>query len=271
MARERYELTAEVQQAIVAYVRAGGYPHVAAEAAGVPGRVFERWLRRAAEGDERFRALAEAVRQARAQAGWGRRWRRATSGRWTGCAAARASRRRSRPDGRARCGRRGRGGGLVLLEPEAQALFRAMLAGLGAFPEARVALARVAIPIIGRTPIRIKMSAERARSLVRVMLPAALAGELLRRAARHDLDEQRLLRAVLAQQASQPLDVLAHRSRARQHDADVGGRHVHALVEDSAGDDDGILAGLEAVEDVPPLTRLRLVGDGGHEVAAAIS
>jgi hypothetical protein len=144
MAREPYELTAEVQQAIVAYVRAGGYPHVAAEAAGVPGRVFERWLRQAAQGDERFRALAEAVRQARAQARLGAEvaarnerpmdWLRSGPGKqtadspgWTGAVRAAGY----------------EGDGSVLLAPEAQALFHSMLDALAAFPEARLALAGV--------------------------------------------------------------------------------------------------------------------------------
>ena len=46
MARPRYRLTPALQEKIVAYIRAGGFPHVAAEAAGLPRRVFERWLER---------------------------------------------------------------------------------------------------------------------------------------------------------------------------------------------------------------------------------
>jgi hypothetical protein len=60
MARPRYQLTPALQQEILAYVRTGGYPHVAAEAAGVPRHVFERWLTRG--------AFARVVRQAHAQA-----------------------------------------------------------------------------------------------------------------------------------------------------------------------------------------------------------
>src|SRR5438105_11864897 len=70
MSSSRYRLTPAIQQAIVAYTRAGGFPHVAAEAAGVPRAVFARWLRRG-EGRRakaRYRAFADAVRQAAAQA-----------------------------------------------------------------------------------------------------------------------------------------------------------------------------------------------------------
>jgi hypothetical protein len=70
MAPSRFPLTAAVQQTIVAYSRGGGYPHVAAEAAGIPLRVFDRWMRKG-EGrraPERYRAFALAVRQAAAQA-----------------------------------------------------------------------------------------------------------------------------------------------------------------------------------------------------------
>ena len=46
MARPRYRLTPALQEQIVAYIRAGGFPHVAAEAAGLPRQVFARWLER---------------------------------------------------------------------------------------------------------------------------------------------------------------------------------------------------------------------------------
>ena len=66
----RHPLTAEVQQQIVALVRAGGFPHVVAVAAGVPVRVFEYWLRcgRAKKPQPLYRDLLEQVEQAQAQA-----------------------------------------------------------------------------------------------------------------------------------------------------------------------------------------------------------
>ncbi|HJT78992.1 MAG TPA: hypothetical protein VJ739_17485 [Gemmataceae bacterium] len=70
MPRPRPRLTPRVQQQICAFIRAGGFPYVAAEAAGVPVKLFERWLRRGREKDARprYRAFAEAVVQAVAQA-----------------------------------------------------------------------------------------------------------------------------------------------------------------------------------------------------------
>lgn len=65
MSRSRNPLTETVQQAIVAYVRAGGFSHVAAEAAGVPIEVFDDWM---ARPEKRYRDFAQAVRQAQAQA-----------------------------------------------------------------------------------------------------------------------------------------------------------------------------------------------------------
>jgi hypothetical protein len=62
--------TPELQQVIVAYIRAGGFAHVAAEAAGVPRERFGRWLELGgrARGRKEYRLFREAVRQAQAQA-----------------------------------------------------------------------------------------------------------------------------------------------------------------------------------------------------------
>ena len=67
---KRFRLTAQVRQQIVAGIRAGGYPHIAAEAWDVPKAVFDNWLRRghAAKAREPYRLFAGEVRAARAQA-----------------------------------------------------------------------------------------------------------------------------------------------------------------------------------------------------------
>src|SRR5215213_9989170 len=83
-----------------------------------------------------------------------------------------------------------------------------------------------------------------------MVLPPALAGELLGRAAGDDLVEDRLLALLLAQQPAEALDVLADGAGPRQNDADVGRRHVHALVEDLARHHDRVLAAVEALEDL---------------------
>src|SRR5262249_8726448 len=63
-------LTAQFQRDLCAFIRAGAYPHVAAEALGVPHGVFARWLRRgnARDGPQTLRDLADAVRRAAAEA-----------------------------------------------------------------------------------------------------------------------------------------------------------------------------------------------------------
>jgi hypothetical protein len=70
MARHRYVPTADLARQIAAFVRAGGFPHVAAEALGVPREVFEDWLRRGSEGrgPAVYGILFREVLQAHAQA-----------------------------------------------------------------------------------------------------------------------------------------------------------------------------------------------------------
>jgi hypothetical protein len=70
MPRDPQPPTPDVQQQICAFIRAGGFPRVAAEAAGVRADVFARWLRRGRgkRAPAVYRAFAEAVAQAAAQA-----------------------------------------------------------------------------------------------------------------------------------------------------------------------------------------------------------
>src|SRR5262249_25748658 len=63
------QLTPELESQILAGIRAGGFPHVAAAAFGVPRRVFRRWLswgkrRRSAK----YESFAHQVAQAHATA-----------------------------------------------------------------------------------------------------------------------------------------------------------------------------------------------------------
>jgi hypothetical protein len=59
-----------LQEKIVAFIRAGGYAHVAAEGAGLPREVFARWLERGETpgAPASYRAFARAIREAEAQA-----------------------------------------------------------------------------------------------------------------------------------------------------------------------------------------------------------
>jgi hypothetical protein len=142
----RHQLTPAVQQSIVAFLRAGGFPHVAAEAAGVPADVFESWLEKGERprAAAKYRDFADAVRQAVAQARLTAEkdarqekpldWLRNGPGRqtdgsvgWTGPARAPAD--SGPPD--------------PFLTPEVQRLFSALLDALAPFPEARAAVAAV--------------------------------------------------------------------------------------------------------------------------------
>jgi hypothetical protein len=147
MPRDRQTPTPELQQRICAFIRAGGFPRVAAEAAGVPAGVFERWLRR---GKRRrapycYRAFAEAVAQARAQARLAAElqvfdkrpldWLKCGPGRETRTDPGWASAPKPVPGGTA-------AGGLSQ-QPEVLAAFQRLLEALTPFPEARAAAAEV--------------------------------------------------------------------------------------------------------------------------------
>jgi hypothetical protein len=133
-------LTPAVQANILAYIRAGGFPEVAAEAAGVRADVFARWRERgeSAGARPRYRAFARAVRQAAAQARLGAElsvrqdkpfdWLRYGPGRetarspgWTSAARPRAAAAEAP----------------TLAHPAVQRLAAAVLAALADFPEAR--------------------------------------------------------------------------------------------------------------------------------------
>jgi hypothetical protein len=148
--------TPELEQTIAAYIRAGGYPQVAAEAAGVPGGLFDDWMRR---GDSRrgaadCRRFAEAVRQAHAQARLKAEvaalkdrpldWLRSGPGKeaaarpgWTGTVKPRPAAGPEPPS--------------PLLDHALQRLFRACLDALAPFPDAHAAVAQ-ALPDLAPPP-----------------------------------------------------------------------------------------------------------------------
>jgi hypothetical protein len=144
MARTRLLLTAELARQIVAFARAGGFPHVAAEAAGVSRDVFEAWLRRGqGRGAEPYRSFRRDVFQAHAQARLRAEvavledkpfeWLRAGPARDTPAAPGWASPVRPRPPEPA--------GGNFFADPAAQRLVRRLLDMLGPFPDLRAGFA----------------------------------------------------------------------------------------------------------------------------------
>jgi hypothetical protein len=70
MPGSRYKLTAAIREKIVSYIRAGGFPHVAAEAAGLPPEVFKSWMQQGEhpKGRPHYRAFARAVHKAASEA-----------------------------------------------------------------------------------------------------------------------------------------------------------------------------------------------------------
>lgn len=66
----KVRLTPEKTQKILAGIRAGAYPYIAAEANGVPKEVFDDWMSLGSRKNawEPYRSFAEGVREAFAQA-----------------------------------------------------------------------------------------------------------------------------------------------------------------------------------------------------------
>jgi hypothetical protein len=146
MSRKVPPLTAEVEKTITAYVRAGGYPHIAAEAAGISREVFEEWLHRGEAGrPAKYRRFVEKLRQAEAQARLNAEvaafkdkpmdWLKAGPGKetaakpgWSALAKPRAGAAKETP---------------LMMRPDVQAFLRALLQALEPHPEARAAVAAV--------------------------------------------------------------------------------------------------------------------------------
>jgi hypothetical protein len=148
MASPRLRPTPLLCQQICAFIRAGGYAPVAAEAAGVPRQLFARWLARGLKRRARkvYREFAEAIRQAEAQARLAAEmaaykkdalnWLKSGPGREAPGRTGWSMPVRGRP-------RRERRSGNPLLHPTGARLLAALLQALTPFPEARAAAAAV--------------------------------------------------------------------------------------------------------------------------------
>ena len=68
MSGRNIKLTPETQKTIVAFIRSGAFDWVAAEAAGICGKTFRRWMEAGEQGHATYTGFYEAVREARGQA-----------------------------------------------------------------------------------------------------------------------------------------------------------------------------------------------------------
>lgn len=151
-------LTPKIERQIAAFIRAGGFPHVAAEAAGIPRAVFEDWLARSQvpRASKKLKSLYQAVVQAKAQARLTVEiqtlqekpmdWLKSGPGRetadtpgWTAPARPRTEKRQETD---------------LLANPELQQLLRALLDVLTPFPDARAAVEQAYANVSPITPSR---------------------------------------------------------------------------------------------------------------------
>jgi hypothetical protein len=142
----RFAVTEALIQDIATRVQSGAFPHVAAEAAGVPAEVFHDWMERGSRPGARdpYRALAERVRHAHGHArcmaevdlrqndpkAWLLNGPGKNSDRLPGWSAP----VKGQPNRDSRAVN-------LLLEPQLQALLARLLEVLAPFPEARAAVA----------------------------------------------------------------------------------------------------------------------------------
>jgi hypothetical protein len=146
MSAARCRLTEALIHDIALRVQGGAFPHVAAEAAGVPAAVFHDWMRRGTERGARdpYRALARRVRHAHAHARCmaevalrnddPRTWLLHGPGKDSADLPGWSAPARAPADTGGRTAN-------VLLDPHLQALLAAILDVLAPYPEARAAVA----------------------------------------------------------------------------------------------------------------------------------
>jgi hypothetical protein len=145
MSARRHPLTPAVQARICHYIRLGAFPHVAAEACGVPREVFELWLARGRRRrpERKYRLFREEVLQAQAEARMRAEsralvedalsWLKSGPGKETPASPGWANPSRPQPGDEPALN--------PLLHAETQQMLAALLRALEPFPEARAAAA----------------------------------------------------------------------------------------------------------------------------------
>ncbi len=147
MSRRRFHPTEALIADIANRIQGGAFPHVAAEAAGVPTEVFHDWLERGSQPGARepYRSLAERVRHAHGHARCmaeidlhkknSRAWLLNGPGKNSDHLPGWSAPVKGQPKPEKRTVN-------VLTEPQMQTLLATLLETLAPFPEARAALAK---------------------------------------------------------------------------------------------------------------------------------
>jgi hypothetical protein len=135
---------------ILASIRAGGYPHVAAQAYGLSAERFLHWLRRARQAPRKIRRFAARVQEAAARARLKaemavydsdpRYWLRHGPGKETQHAPGWSALAKPVFDASSA------GAGELLASPEFQAVLARLMGALDNFPDARAAVAQALQP-----------------------------------------------------------------------------------------------------------------------------
>jgi hypothetical protein len=144
--RAEHLLTEEVQARILSFIRAGAFPHVAAEASGIPLEIWEAWqqmAKRPGRAAKRYRDFLIEVRQAQAMARVAAEsnilresplnWLKSGPGRECANLAGWTAPTKPLVQNNTQVN--------LLLSPELQGLFAAILQVLAPYPEARAAVA----------------------------------------------------------------------------------------------------------------------------------
>ncbi|HEX5269446.1 MAG TPA: hypothetical protein VFW33_03115 [Gemmataceae bacterium] len=147
----RFYVTEGLVEQIASRVQGGAFPHVAAEAAGIPAEVFQDWMERGSRPGARepYRSLAERVRHAHGHArcmaevelrqSEPKAWLLNGPGKISDTLPGWSTAVKGQPGA-------DRDAVNLLLDARVQALLAALLAALEPFPEARVAVAAALAP-----------------------------------------------------------------------------------------------------------------------------
>lgn len=160
MSALRFHVTEAIVTAIASRVQGGAFPHVAAEAAGIPAEVFQEWMERGSRPGARepYRSLAERVRNAHGYARCmaevalrrdePKAWLLNGPGKISEALPGWSAPVKGQPAEREAVN--------VLLERQLQTFLVTLLEVLGPYPEARAAVAAAFAPAVAPRPVEEK-------------------------------------------------------------------------------------------------------------------